>query len=130
VTGVDTNVLLRFLVQDDLEQLQRAARFITKECTTDSPGLINHIVLCELFWVLDSGYGYPREKVSLAVDLIMHTPQLRVAEREDVSAALAEYQAGADFADALIAIVNQRLGCEHTVTFDRRAVRRARFRAL
>jgi predicted nucleic-acid-binding protein len=130
VRGLDSNVLLRFLVQDDLEQLERAARFIAIECTIDNPGLINHIVLCELFWVLNNGYGFPREKVSFAIDLVMHTPQLRVDRREEVSAALSEYQAGCDFADALIAIVNQRLGCDHTVTFDRKAGRRAGFRAL
>ena len=127
--GLDSNVLLRFLVQDDLEQLERAARFSAIECTIDNPDLINHIVLCELFWALNNGYGFPPEKSIFCYRPRHAYSQLRVDRREEVSAALSEYQAGADF-DALIAIVNQRLGCEHTVTFDRKAGRRAGFRAL
>ena len=128
--GVDTNVLVRFLVRDDFEETRRAREFLTVKCTAESPGVVNHIVLCELVWVLDYSYDYSREKILLALEGIIGAAQLTIPNRDDVRVALTEFQDGADFPDALIAIVNLRLGCEHTVTFDRKAGRRAGFRAL
>jgi predicted nucleic acid-binding protein len=58
--GIDTNVLVRHLVQDDLRQARAATQVITQRCTRDDPGFINRIVLCELVWVLESAYGYPK----------------------------------------------------------------------
>jgi predicted nucleic-acid-binding protein len=128
--GIDTNVLVRFLVQDDVEQARKATAFLMTQCTADDPGFVNHIVLCELVWVLEGFYGYSRESVSLALEGIISANQLRIDEREDALAALREYEDGADFPDALIGFVNQRLGCEDTLTFDRKAGRRVGFRAL
>jgi len=127
VKGIDTNVLIRYLVQDDPQQSARAARFIANECTVDEPCLVNRVVLCELVWVLESGYGYPRSRVAVVLEQIFRTAQLRVESGRDAWAALSEYLDGADFADALIAIGNLHLGCEHTVTFDRKASRRMGF---
>jgi predicted nucleic-acid-binding protein len=130
VIGVDTNILVRFFVQDDPPQSARALRFIASR-SSDDPGFVGHIVLCELVWVLEYSYRLPRERIFEALELIMLSEQLKVAEpQQDVWAALHEYQAGADFADALIASTNLRLGCEHTVTFDRKAARRPGFQAL
>ena len=61
--GIDTNVLVRHLVQDDLRQSREATRVITKQRTRDDPGFINRIVLCELVWVLESAYGYPKDTI-------------------------------------------------------------------
>ncbi len=128
--GVNTNILVRFFVQDDPPQSARALRFIASR-SRDDPGFVDHIVLCELVWVLEYSYRLPREKIFDTLELILRSDQLKVAEPQlDVWAALHEYQAGADFADALIATTNLRLGCEHTVTFDRKAARRPGFRAL
>ena len=128
--GIDTNVLVRYLMQDDAEQARKATRFLERECTIDNPGLVNSIVLSETVWVLESVYRYPRQQVSIAIDAILRATQLKVENSQETRSALGEYGAGADFADALIATTNLRLGCEHTVTFDRRAGRRAGFRAL
>jgi predicted nucleic-acid-binding protein len=127
MTGIDTNVLVRYLVQDDPEQGRKAARFIANECTSDEPGLINRVVFCELVWVLESAYRYPRDKVALALEGILRTAQFRIEDQQEAWSSLRDYQAGADFADAFIAAVNRRLGCERTVTFDRRAGRRPGF---
>jgi predicted nucleic-acid-binding protein len=83
-----------------------------------------------LVWVLENFYCYSREKISIALEGIISADRLRIDRKEDARAALREYQDGADFPDALIAFVNLRLGCEHTLTFDRRAGRRTGFRAL
>src|ERR1700722_10309951 len=109
--GIDTNILLRFLLQDDPEQAAKANRLINGECTGTDPGLINHIVLCELVWVLESSYRLPRKRVLDVLDEIMRAVQLRIDEPEEVRAAILDYEEGADFADSLIAIVNVRLGC-------------------
>ncbi|HUY26135.1 MAG TPA: type II toxin-antitoxin system VapC family toxin [Candidatus Binataceae bacterium] len=130
MTGIDTNVLLRYLIQDHPEQARTAARFIARECSREAPALINRIVICELVWVLESAYGYPREKVVLALGNILRTHQFRIEDSQEAWSSFREYQAGADFADAFIAAVNRRLGCEHTVTFDRKASRRPGFVAL
>jgi predicted nucleic-acid-binding protein len=128
--GIDTNVLLRYLVEDDADQARRAARFLLEECTVEDPGLVNRVVLCELVWVLHSGYGYSRVEVVHALDAIMSAAQLNVEDRHEAAEAVDAYRNGADFADGLIAAVNRRLGCEHTVTFDRKASRRPGFIAL
>jgi predicted nucleic-acid-binding protein len=130
VKGLDTNVLVRYLVQDEPLQGRKAAVFITKECSADSPGLINRVVLCEVVWVLETAYRYPRSQVAQALDRILRTSQFEIEDHQDAWSALREYQAGDDFADALIAVVNRRLGCEYTVTLDRRAGRRSGFSLL
>lgn len=128
--GIDTNVLVRYLVQDEPMQGRRAAAFIAKECSADSPGLINRIVLCEVVWVLERAYQYPRIQVARALDRILRTSQFKIEDPQEAWTALREYQTGGDFADAFIAAVNRRLGCEYTVTFDRRAGRSSGFSLL
>ncbi len=130
MTGIDTNVLVRYLVQDEPDQARKAARFVANECSSDDPALINRIVLCELVWVLESAYGYPREKVALALEKILRTAQFRIEDHQEAWSSFREYQEGGDFADALIAAINRRLGCERTVTFDRKTARRPGFVAL
>jgi predicted nucleic-acid-binding protein len=130
VKGIDTNVLVRYLVQDEPGQGRKATAFITKKCSADAPGLINRIVLCEVVWVLERAYQYPRNQVAGALDKILRTSQFKIEDHQEVWAALREYQTGGDFADALIAAINRRLGCEYTVTFDRRAGRSSGFSLL
>jgi predicted nucleic-acid-binding protein len=130
MTGIDTNVLVRYLVQDDPDQSRKAARFIANECSSDDPALINRIVLCELVWVLESAYGYTREKVIFALEKVLRTAQFTIEDHQEAWSSFRAYQDGADFADAFIGAINRRLGCEHTVTFDRKASRRLGFVAL
>jgi predicted nucleic-acid-binding protein len=130
MTEIDTNVLVRYLVQDDPEHARKAARFITNGCSSEDPGLINRIVLCELVWVLESAYGYPRAEVGLALEKTLRTTQFEIENHQEAWSSFREYQEGGDFADAFIAAVNRRLGCERTVTFDRKAGRRPGFVVL
>lgn len=125
--GIDTNVLVRYLVQDDPEQASGATRFITNECSSDEPGFINRIVLCELVWVLETAYGYARESVAIALEKTLRTAQFRIEDHQEAWASFRVYQEGADFADSLIAGVNRRWGCSRSVTFDHKAARRAGF---
>ncbi len=130
MTGIDTNVLVRYIVQDDPDQARKATRFITNECSSEDPGLINRIVLCELVWVLETAYGYPRENVAFVLEKILRTAQLKIEDHQEAWLSFRDYQEGGDFADAFIAAINRRLGCERTVTFDRTAARRPGFASL
>jgi predicted nucleic-acid-binding protein len=130
VRGVDTNVLIRYIVADDAAQFRAAARFIEHECSRQEPGFINRLVLAEVVWVLESSYRLPRLTIVSALRLLLNANQLSIEDVEDARAALLEYEAGAGFSDSLIAAANARLGCEYTATLDRRAAGRNGFRLI
>ena len=120
--GLDTNVLIRYIVRDDQRQTEAATRLIESKCTSEDPGLINLIVLCELVWVLDRGYKYDRRMVARVVRRILSVKELRVDEAESAWRAIRLYEQGkADFADYIIGLSNQREKAEVTYTFDRKA---------
>ena len=122
--GLDTNVLVRFLVKNEARQARSAVAFVTRACTVEDPCRINRIVLCELQWVLESAYDYPGAVVAEALSRILRTREFVVEDANDAWGALRDYGAGtSDFADTLLARVNRRAGCEHSATFDRRAAR-------
>lgn len=129
--GLDTNVLVRYVIQDDPDQGPAAARLIEAQCTADVPGRIDHVVLCELVWVLETAYGYARAQVASVLRQILGTAELVVESPRLAWAALRAYEAGpADYADYLIGQRNRAAGCEITCTFDRRAARSPLYRAV
>jgi predicted nucleic-acid-binding protein len=128
--GLDTNVLVRLLVADDPDQAERAAAHIATHCSTDDPGWINRVVLCELVWVLDRGYGYERDEIADALEKLVAANQIRVEDPSAVWAGLRALRAGDDFADVVIGQTNRAAGCEATVTFDRRAARLEGFEGI
>jgi len=129
--GIDTNILLRLVVADDPKQAVAARDFIFENCNSDEPGYVSHIVLVELAWTLARAYGFRRSRIADAMEQILETTQLDVDSSSDVSAAVKDYRAGsADFADCLIARTNISSGCEHTITFDRKAARLPGFKLL
>lgn len=129
--GLDTNVLVRFLVKDDPKQAARAVSFMRGACTADAPCLVNRVVLCELEWVLESAYGYPRSTVAEVLGKILRTSELLVEDADEAWAALRAYrEQGADFSDCLLARTNLSQGCDATATFDQSAGRVAGFELL
>ena len=131
MTGMDTNVLVRFLVKDDPAQSGRAAQFIKTACTPESPGYINHIVLCELVWVLQRCYKVKRAGIVRLLQQILQTRELRVQSPRTVWLALQDYESGtADFADYVVARLNLEQQCEETVTFDVEAAKAPGMRLL
>lgn len=126
--GLDTNLLLRFLVRDDVVQTRRAAKAIEKNCGPDEPGFVNRIVLCELAWVLVGGYGYGHKEVAAVMEGLLESGDIALEDSVSVRAAVRAYRSGnADFADCLIGQVNRARGCETTLTFDRKAARLVEF---
>ena len=120
--GLDTNVVIRYLVQDDEKQSAAATRLIEKSLTTVAPGYINHISLCEIVWVLQRCYGVTNQQVREIIEGLLTTKQFNVENVEAAWKALRAFNASnADFCDALIGQVNIHSGCEYTVTFDKKA---------
>lgn len=129
--GLDTNILMRHFTQDDAAQAQLASQFIGAECTRDKPCFINRVVLCEMVWVLESGYAYSRKDISQALERVFRTHEFSVEDVPSAWAALRMYRSGvADFADYLIGETNRAAGCTETVTLDKKAARAAGLRLL
>lgn len=118
--GLDTNVLVRYLVKDDARQARRAARAIAEASDRGEALFLCQVVLCELVWVLESAYGYERATVADALERVLRTRQFEVEARSRIWGALARYRDdGADFADHVIGLTNRDHGCDRTLTFDR-----------
>lgn len=129
--GIDTNVLVRHLVQDDPSQSRVATRVITKQCTREAPGFINRIVLCELVWVLESAYGYSKATIVNVLDKLLRTSQLKIEDTQSAWISFRMYQKGkADFSDCLLGATNRSGGCDSTVTFDQAASKLDGFQLL
>jgi len=119
--GLDTNILVRYIVRDDARQAQVATRLIELRCTAEDPGLVNLIVLCELVWVLDRGYEYDRKTISGVIRRLLTVEELHVDGSDLAWQALNLYESGkADFADYLIGLSNRSRKAAVTYTFDRR----------
>lgn len=131
MTGLDTNVLVRYLVQDEAMQAAQATKYIEKNCTEEHPCFIGQIVLCELAWVLESNYHQSREQIVLVIEQLLQVGQLEVMEPELVWRALDDYKnSNVDFPDHLLGRVNEARGCECTVTFDKKAAKQPAFKML
>jgi predicted nucleic-acid-binding protein len=114
---VDTNILLRVLVQDDRKQAQVAAKLL-REAVTIAVGLP---CLCELVWVLREGYKYSTADTSLALRTLLGARNVQV-KHAAVQAGLDMLEAGGEFADGVIAYEGAWLGGETFVSFDKKAV--------
>lgn len=122
--GFDTNVLVRYIVQDDPVQAEAATRLIESRCTAQTPGYVSVLVLMELVWVLTTAYRYKKPTIAAVIAQILRTAEFTVEDRDAVWAALRTFEERtAEFADCLIAARNHAHGCAETYTFDRRAAR-------
>lgn len=122
--GLDTNVLVCYLTQDDPKQSARATRLFEQELSPEAPGYLGLVALAEATWVLQRVYKATAEEVRDTVADLLGTRQIVVENRTAVSRALTTGATnGSGFADALIAASAAAAGCQKTVSFDRRAVR-------
>ncbi len=129
--GIDTNVLVRYLVGDDPRQAERARQLIEGQCSAAQPAQIALIVLCELVWVLSGAYRYDRHLIVQVLRQILVTESFEIEHHSLAWIAWRDYASGsADYADCLIARLNQANGSSTTYTFDRRAARMDGFTLL
>lgn len=121
--GLDTNVIVRYLAQDDHNQSDAATRLI-ESLSRDNPGIITAIVLAETAWVMEDNYGAGRDEIVDIVQKLLQADALIVQDAEQAWQALSRYRSGAaDFADYLIERTCAALGSRTTYTFDRKAAR-------
>ena len=121
--GLDTNVLVRYLTQDDPDQAARATRVVERELTEDTPGFIGLVVLVETVWVLQRLYRASAEEIRETVTDLLGSRNIVVENRDVVTRALAlSRQNSCGFADAIIASSAFKAGCDKVISFDRGAV--------
>jgi predicted nucleic-acid-binding protein len=118
--ALDTNVLVRFLVDDDKAQSARAARFVAKAIATDEPLFVSDVVMCETVWVLVVAYQVPRREIGETLGRLLMAAHLRYDNVDRLSRALEAFLTGkGDFADYLIREEARGAGCDQVATFDR-----------
>lgn len=127
--GLDTNVLVRYIVGDDPGQAAAATRLIDGLTEAD-PGFISVVTLVELHWVLRSAYKVSRPDCARVIAGLMDSRELTIAESQSVRRAVARLGGDVDFADALISELGRASGCEYTATFDKRAARLPGMRSM
>lgn len=126
--GIDTNILVRYLTQDDTAQAQIVEQIFNKYASSSNSIFINNIVICELIWVLERGYKYNREDISSVIKQILLTEEFAFENNELLWIALSCYSINKlDFSDALIGEINKKHGCTKTFTFDQVAIKAPSF---
>lgn len=122
--GVDTNVLVRFLVRDDEAQYEKARKLIKREIAAGRCVFISQLVFLETEWVLRSRYGLSKQRLIEAISGLLDAADVRFEDEPAIEEALFIWKdTTADFADCLIGVRNRRLGCRATATFDGKASR-------
>jgi len=131
VIGLDTNVIVRYVAQDDARQSAAASRLFERVLTTERPGFVGLVTLCEVAWVLADCYDAGKARIAAVIEGLLVSRQLVVEEAELVWKALRTWdKSSADFSDALLGQVLRARGCEKVVTFDKAAARLPDFELL
>jgi predicted nucleic-acid-binding protein len=131
MVGIDTNVLVRFLVRDDEGQFERARRLIKREIGAEEEVLVSLLVLVETEWVLRSRYSVKKSEIVQAISGLLDATEVQFEDEPAVEEALFTWKdSAADFADCLIGAHHHRLGCRTTATFDAKAAKLPTFVAL
>ncbi len=129
--GIDTNVIVRFLIRDDEAQFEKANRLIKREIGAKEDLFVSLLVLLETEWVLRSRYGLQKAEIIQAISSLLDATELQLEDEAAVEETLAIWKdSTADFADCLIGAHNRRVGCRATATFDTKAVKLPAFVVL
>ena len=128
--GLDTNILVRYLAQDDPKQSPRATEIIEQKISKESPGFISCVVLVETVWTLMRSYKMESKDIMAIIKEFIHADDLQLEHREEVwRAHQLVFSQGLDFSDALLGAIHHSHGCEYTLTFDQGAAKSDLFRA-
>ncbi|MHB8744272.1 MAG: PIN domain-containing protein [Sulfuricaulis sp.] len=120
--GIDTNVLVRFLVRDDKTQFEKARKLIKREVSAGRRVFVDQLVIMETEWVLRSRYAVPKSQIIEAISGLLDAADIQFEDEPVIEQALFIWKdATADFADCLIGAKNRRLGCRATASFDSKA---------
>jgi predicted nucleic-acid-binding protein len=128
VIALDTNVLVRFLVEDDPVQGRRAKAMIRKAIDSGDPCFVSEVVVCELVWVLETSYKVDRGEIGRILGQLLRAQHLTFPAAERLTRALGAYESGrGDFAGYLIRESATEAGCDSVATFDRALLREPGF---
>jgi predicted nucleic-acid-binding protein len=128
--GLDSNILVRYLTQDDPIQSPKATEVIERQLTEENPGFVSIVAMVETVWVLDRAYELATNEIAAAVERMLQTSVLVVENEQQVFTAMIALKEGrGSFADALIVALGARVGCSRTLTFDQKALRLPGFAA-
>ena len=113
--AVDTNVLVRLVVRDDVDQVRAAEKFVTKGAW------VSHLVLAETLWVLDSVFELSRQQVAMAVEMLLSHADLTLQDADAVTSALDQYRTrtAVGFSDCLVLEIARKAGHLPLATFER-----------
>jgi predicted nucleic-acid-binding protein len=129
--GFDTNVIVRYLTQDDPVQSPKATELIERGLTEEEPGFVSVVAMAETAWVLERVYGRTAEEIAAVIERMLEVEVLVVESEQEVFTAMIAVKEGrGSFADALTGALGARAGCSHTVTFDQKALRLTAFEPL
>jgi predicted nucleic-acid-binding protein len=129
--GLDTNVVLRYLLQDDPDQARRVNRIVERQLSEENPGFISLVTMLEIVWVLRSLLKRSASEIASHLEGLLAADSLEIQNEQQVFEAVFAIKRGTgEFADALIGAVNAWAGCSHTLTFDRRARRLPHFQLV
>lgn len=124
--AIDTNILIRYLTQDDIEQGEVAKALIDNR----GPVFVSHIVFVEAVWVLSTSYRLDKPTIADALQGIVNNDFFILEKGQIISKALNDYRNGFDFADMLIGYRGRDSGCKTTYTFDKKAGKHSIFTLL
>lgn len=119
--GLDTNLLVRYITNDDPGQADKVEDLFDS-LRDNSTLVINRVVLAELDWVLTQVYEYSKGDFLKVIDQMFATQKIAFSDPNLVKEACRLYtKSNADFADCYLGVINADLGCETTYTFDKQA---------
>jgi predicted nucleic-acid-binding protein len=122
--GLDTNVLVRYLTQDDPVQSAKATEWIERRLMPENPGFISVVAMAEMAWVLERTYDLGDLAIATAIERLLQAEVLIVESEQQVFAAMIALKRGhGSFADALIGALGAKAGCSNTLSFDQKALR-------
>jgi len=122
--GLDTNVVVRYLAQDDPVQSPLATHLIEFRLSEENPGFISVVAIVETVWVLDRAYGLADHEIAATLERVLQADTLVVEHEQEVfTATMALKEGTGSFSDALIGALGTRAGCSCTLTFDKTALR-------
>lgn len=129
--GLDTNLLVRYLTQDDPVQSKKATEIMERRLSEKNPGFVSIVAMVETVWVLERAYRFSPREIVAAVERLLQAEVLVVENEQEVFIAMIALKEGlGSFADAVIGALGSRSGCARTLTFDRRAARLPAFELI
>ena len=123
--GLDTNVVVRYIAQDDIAQSAKATKLI-ESLSAEAPGFITLVSIVELVWVMQGCYKATKEECIAILQTLLRTREILIENAEVILMSLNQYStSNADFADCLIERSAYYAKCTCTMTFDSNAAKTA-----